>query len=144
MSGNFGNYFAPKTPPKSGSLPAKPAGSPPRGNPLERKLPVFSKVFRWRLPDGQTQEPATVEIVGSFTQWQKVPLHRTTARDGWQVTLNDIPSNRTNHYMLLVDGQPANDPHNDGLAVPHGPEEEKYAFVTSRGRRVFMLFAQTK
>ena len=144
MPGKFGNYFAPKTPPKGGPVPPQPAGSPPRGNPLERKLPVFAKVFRWRLPDGQTQEPATVEIVGSFTQWQKVPLHRTTARDGWQVTLNDIPSNRTNHYMLLVDGQPVRDKHCDGLAVPHGPQEEQYQLLTDRGPRVLMLFAQSK
>jgi hypothetical protein len=46
--------------------------------------------------------------------------------------------------MLLVDGQPAHDRNSDGLAVPHGPQEKHYQFMTSRGPRLFMLFAQTK
>ncbi len=62
----------------------------------------------------------------------------------WQVALHDIGGNRTHHYMLLVDDHPAQDKHCDGLAVPHGPEEEKFAITTFRGPRVFMLFAQTK
>jgi hypothetical protein len=114
-----------------------------RGEPQVRKQ-VYSKVFRWRLPDGQTQEPASVEVVGSFNHWQKVPLTRAGALDAWQVTLHDITVNRTHHYMLLVDGKPAYDNHNDGLAIPHKPEEVRYQLATDRGPRVFMLFAQTK
>ena len=46
--------------------------------------------------------------------------------------------------MLLVDGKPTYDKHCDGLAVPHGPDEEKYAVMTDKGPRVMMLWAQTK
>ena len=105
---------------------------------------VFSKVFRWRLPDRQTREPVSVEVVGSFTNWQKVPLTRTHARDAWHVIFNDIPNNRTHHYMILVDGKPAYDKYNDGLALPQKPEEKRYQIMTDKGPRVFMLFAQTK
>ena len=46
--------------------------------------------------------------------------------------------------MLLVDGLPAQDKNCDGLAIPHGPQEQQYALTTPRGPRLFMLFAQTK
>ena len=46
--------------------------------------------------------------------------------------------------MLLIDGKPTYDKTCDGLAVPHGVEEERYAYPTEKGPRVFMLFAQTK
>lgn len=105
---------------------------------------TFSKVFRWRLPDGQTEEPRTVEIVGSCTHWQRVLLQRDGKLDSWHATVHHIPGNRTHHYMLLLDGKPANDKNCDGLAVPHGPQEEQYAIQTPRGPRVFMLFAQTR
>jgi hypothetical protein len=105
---------------------------------------VFSKVFRWRRPDGHTREPVSVEVAGSFTNWQKVPLTRDGAPDAWQVTLHDIRNHRTHHYMILVDGKPAYDRYNDGLAIPHGPEEERHQIMTDKGPRVFMLFAQTK
>ena len=104
----------------------------------------YSKVFRWRLPDGQTKEPKTVEIVGSFTHWQKVPLNRDGMIDAWHANIHHIEGNKTHHYMLLVDGEPANDKTCDGLAPPHGPQEERYQLMTPRGPRVFMLFAQTK
>ena len=32
----------------------------------------------------------------------------------------------------------------NGLAIPHGFDEEQYAIQTDRGPRVFMMFAQTK
>jgi len=105
---------------------------------------TFTKVFRWHLPKGQTQKPATVEVAGTFTDWEKVPLQRAGAPDAWQVTLHDIPCNRTHHYMLFVDGQPVPDKHCDGLAIPRSPQEEQHALETARGPRVFMLFAQTK
>ena len=122
---------------------------PQKGSPLipERKTDrrtTYSKVFRWRLPDGQTQAPASVEVVGSFTHWQKVALHRDSVLDAWHVTLHHIEGNRTHHYMLLVDGKPAYDKSCDGLAVPHGHIEEQYQLMTDKGARVFMLFAQAK
>jgi hypothetical protein len=104
----------------------------------------FTKIFRWRLPAGQTQAPATVEIVGSFTHWEKVPLTRDSELDAWHVMIHHIPGNRTHHYMLLVDGKPVDDQNADGMAVPHGAQEEQYQLMTARGGRVFMLYAQTK
>ncbi len=132
---------------------------PPKGGPLRRETAplasgqqngsaaptvTFSKVFRWRLPDGQMKAPASVEVVGSFTQWQKVPLTRDSEVDAWHVTIHHIPGNRTHHYMLLVDGKPAHDKNADGFAIPHGPQEEQYQLMTEKGGRVFMLYAQTK
>jgi len=145
MFGNLGDFLGRKAPPKGGPLIPESFfnGSPLRRDPSERKQ-VFAKVFRWRLPDGQTREPVSVEVVGSFTHWQKVPLKRDGAVDAWHVTLHHIQGNRTHHYMLLVDGKPVYDRNNDGLAVPHGPEEEQYQIMTDKGPRVFMLFAQTK
>lgn len=121
--------------------PSRPASGP--GGPGNSKQ-VFSKVFRWRLPDGQMEEPKTVEIVGSFTHWQRVEMIRDGKLDAWHVTLHHIPGGRTHHYMLLVDGKPTMDKTCDGLAVPHGFQEEQYQLQTERGGRVLMLFAQTK
>lgn len=109
----------------------------------ERK-PTYAKVFRWQLPAGKTAEPKTVEVIGSFTDWQRVPLLRHGGRDSWETTVPDIAGHRTHHYMLLVDGLPAPDKNCDGLANPHGPQEQQYALTTPRGPRLFMLFAQTK
>ena len=105
---------------------------------------TYSKVFRWRLPDGQTEAPKTVEVVGSFTHWQKVLMLHDGVLDAWHVTIHHIVGNRPHHYMLLVDGEPVYDKNSDGLAVPHGPQEERYQLTTDRGPRVFMMFAQTK
>ena len=143
MSQQFGNFFNQKRPQTDGHAVHKPVGAPLPAKPPVRK-PVFSKVFRWQLPDGETLEPAAVEVIGTFTKWQKVPLARKNAHDAWQVTLNEIPSHRTHHYMILVDGKPARDDNNDGYALPQGPLERKYQFMTDNGPRVFMLFAQTK
>jgi hypothetical protein len=106
--------------------------------------PAYTRVFRWRLPDGETEEPERVEIVGSFTNWQPVELQRDGKLDAWHSTIHHIPGNRTHHYMLLVDGQPSFDANSDGFAVPHGPVEEQYQLLTDKGMRVLMLFAQTK
>jgi len=105
---------------------------------------TFSKVFRYRLPDGQTSEPELVEVAGTFNQWQRVPLVRDGKLDSWHVTLHHIPGNKTHHYMLFLDGKPFQDKNCDGLAVPTGPQEEQYAIQTARGPRVMMLFAMTK
>ncbi len=112
--------------------------------PKSERPQTFTKIFRWRLPAGQTAAPATVEIVGTFTKWQKVPLVPDEARHVWQVTLNDIPCNRTHHYMLLVDGKPVRDEKCDGQAIPRNAQEAQYQLMTARGPRVLMLFAQTK
>ena len=120
-----------------------PTPAKPKKNPFKIGQ-TFSKVFRWRLPDGQTRAPVSVEIVGSFTRWQKVPLTRASQFDGWQVAIDKIPGNRTHHYMLLVDGKPAHDENADGMAIPHGPQEQQYQFMTDKGGRVFLLYAQTK
>lgn len=137
--------FGRKPTTKSGPLLPEPAPAavPQQHNDAERRQ-TFSKVFRWRLPDGQTHEPATVEVVGSFTHWQKVPLLRDGALDAWHVSLHHLQGNRTHHYMVLVDGKPTYDKTCDGLAVPRGPEEERYQIMTEKGPRVMMLFAQTK
>ena len=121
----------------------RPNTAPPQGEASERRQ-TFSKVFRWRVPDGQTHDPQTVEVVGSFTHWQKVPLVRDGVLDAWHVTLHHLQGNRTHHYMLLVDGKPTYDKTCDGLAVPRGAEEERFQIITERGPRVMMLFAQTK
>ena len=145
MFQTLGNLLGRKTPPRGGPLMPElsSTASPLQRDAGERKQ-VFSKVFRWRLPDGQTREPATVEVVGSFTHWQKTPLIRDSVVDAWHVTLHHIIGNRTHHYMLLIDGEPAFDKTCDGLAVPHGPLEERYQLMTEKGPRVLMLFAQTK
>ena len=129
-----------KTP--AGARP--PAGAkPPAHQHAERKL-TFTKIFRWRLPDGQTQEPATVEIAGTFTNWEKKPLKYDRAMRTWHLMLQDIQGNRTHHYMLLADGKPVADGHSDGMAIPNGAKELQFAIATARGPRVFMLFSQTK
>ena len=114
-----------------------------RREPNDRKQ-AYSKVFRWRLADGQTAEPATVELVGTFSHWQRIAMTRDSVLDSWHVTVHHIPGNKTHHYMMLVDGKPVYDKMCDGLAVPHGPQEEQFAMATDKGPRVFMLFAQTK
>ena len=106
--------------------------------------PPFTKIFRWRLPDGVTEQPASVEVAGTFNHWQKIPLMHDGATDTWHVTVPNIPGHRTHHYMIFVNGRPAADQHADGTAVPHGPQEEAAALMTDRGPRVFMLFAQSK
>jgi phage terminase large subunit-like protein len=110
--------------------------------PEERRL-IFTKVFRWSLPKEETQEPATVEVAGTFTNWRKIPMSHD-ALSGWHLMLDRIPGNRTHHYMFFADGKPVHDIHCDGLAIPQGTEEEKFAIATPRGARVFMLFTQTK
>jgi hypothetical protein len=144
MFESFGTLFGRKPARKGGPLIAEPeAEAPGHREPAERRQ-TFAKVFRWRLPPGQTHEPSKVEVVGSFTHWQKVPLVHDGVLDAWHVTLHHLLSNRTHHYMLLVDGQPFYDKTCDGLAVPRGADEERYALTTEKGPRVMMLFAQTK
>jgi hypothetical protein len=145
MTQNFGNAFLKKPSPKhEPAVPEPVVRSALVGKASAAPKPTYAKIFRWRLPEGRTPEPVTVEIVGTFTNWQKVPLMRDHKEDVWQVTFHDVPAHKTHHYMLLVDGQPAHDKNSDGLAVPHGPLEKRYQLMTARGPRLFMLFAQTK
>ena len=88
--------------------------------------------------------PEKVEVVGSFTNWYPMALHHDRFSKAWQLSLHDIPGNCTHHYMLLVDGLPANDPHSDGLTAPGTPEEERYQYQSPRGPRIFILLSQTK
>ena len=148
MSQNFGNAFLKKPSQRDGAVVPK-APSAPSGRVAAAHKPppprqTYSKVFRWRPPKDQTPEPALVEIAGTFTGWQKVPLVRDGVQDDWHVTLHNLQCGRMHHYMLLVDSQPVRDKHCDGLAVPHGPQEVQYQLMTERGPRVLMLFAQTK
>lgn len=144
MFQRINNFFGGKPAKKAPPLVAEstPATLPARHNGERR--PTFSKIFRWRMPDGHTQVPGTVELAGSFTHWQKQPLGRDGALDAWHLPVHHIPGNRTHHYMILVDGKPTFDKTCDGLAVPHGPDEERFAMPTDKGPRVMMLFAQTK
>ena len=106
--------------------------------------PPFNKIFRWQPSDANALRVTSVEVVGSFSNWQPLPMSFDTLTNTWQVLVQGIPGNQTHRYMLLVNGQPASDKNSDGLAVPHNPEEQKYQFATARGPRVFLLFAQTK
>ena len=145
MSQNFGNAFNIKPPPRSHPAAPEPAVRPaPGGKAAAVPKPTYAKVFRWRLPEGRTQEPATVEIVGTFSNWQRVPLVYDRKQHVWHVTIPHVPAHKMHHYMLLVDGQPAHDKNSDGLAVPHGLQEQQYQLMTDRGPRLFMLFAQSK
>jgi hypothetical protein len=144
MFSSFGNMFGRKAPMKGGPLLAEPPSARPVTTNGNLSAQTYTRVFRWRLPDGHTASPASVEIVGSFTHWQKVPLKRDSELDAWHVTIHHIPGNRTHHYMLLVDGEPIYDKNAAGLAVPHGPQEERYQLQTERGGRVFMMYSQTK
>lgn len=115
---------------------------PPHG--LTAKRPqFFSKIFRWQQ-EKPGPLPVRVEITGTFNGWQKAPLKYDRANGIWQLTLENIPGNRTHNYMLLVNGRPTADKNSDGMAVPHTDEEKQNALETPRGPRVFMLFSQTK
>lgn len=109
-----------------------------------KRPPTFNKVFRWKPGQTAGPPPASVEVVGSFNDWQRVPLKYDAASQAWQLTLHHLPGNRTHNYMLLVDGKPAPDKHADGLAVPHSAQEKQHQLQTPRGPRIFMLFSQTK
>jgi hypothetical protein len=144
MFQRLGSFFGDKPPQKGAPLIQEPPSSvsPLQRAPVDRR-PTYSKVFRWRMPDGQTTPPKTVEVAGSFNHWQRVPLVRDGVLDAWHVTLHHIQGNRTHHYMLFIDGQPTYDKTCDGLAVPIA-QEEPHAVKTDKGPRVLMLFAQTK
>lgn len=138
----FNSLFGKKPAQKSGPVTWEPAARSPISQ--NNSQPSFTKVFRWRLPEGRTEPPTSVEIVGSFTKWQRVTMSRDGVLDAWHVTIHNIPSHQTHHYMMLVDGKPTHDKNCDGFAPPRGADEERYTLQTDRGPRVFMLFSQTK
>src|SRR5208282_2821707 len=104
----------------------------------------FTKVFRWPVPAEQTPQPTTVEVIGSFSGWRKVPLRYDLPSRTWQNILKNIEGNRTHRYVILVDGKPCYDKTCDGLAAPQTPDEAKWQIATPKGSRVMLLFAQTK
>jgi 1,4-alpha-glucan branching enzyme len=105
---------------------------------------LVSKIFRWQPEQPGGPMPVRVEVAGSFNDWQRVALKRDRVSGVWQVTVNDIPANRTHTYMLLVNGRPVKDKHADGLAIPQSPGDQQHQLETPRGPRVFLLASQTK
>jgi len=69
-----------------------------RGNGIAKQGPSFSKVFRWQPSDPNAPMPATVELVGSFTNWQVEAMKRDAVTNTWQLALDGIPGNRTHRY----------------------------------------------
>ena len=115
--------------------------APPKN--IAVKPAYFNKVFRWQQ-ETPGPLPVRVEIAGSFSNWQKMPMKYDRANRVWQLALENIPGNCTHNYMLLVNGRPTKDNNSDGLAVPQTAEEKQHQLETPRGPRVFMLFSQTK
>ena len=146
MSQNFGNAFNIKPPPRSHPAAPEPAVRPaPGGKAAAVPKPTYVKVFGWRLPEGRSQEPAKRSKLSAPLQTGSGAADaRQQSGHAWHVTIPHVPAHKIHHYMLLVDGQPAHDKNSDGLAVPHGPQEQQYQLMTGRGPRLFMLFAQTK
>ena len=118
------------------------ADSFPHPLPIKRAA-TFTKIFRWKQ-ETPGPMPVRVEIVGSFNGWQKLPLKYDRAGGIWQLTVENIPGNKTHNYMLLINNRPTADKYSDGLAIPQTEEEKQYQLETPRGPRVFMLFSQTK
>src|SRR5689334_2360572 len=115
---------------ETGSTPTVPAS--PESGKREQRF-GYSKVFRWPVPAEQTPQPTTVEVVGTFSGWRKVPLSYDRPTRTWQVMLNDIEGNRTHRYVILVDGKPSYDKTCDGLVAPQTPDEAKWGIQTPRG-----------
>ena len=118
--------------------------SDPAAPAIPTKAATFSKVFRLEPADPKAPLPVSVAVVGTFSDWQPVPLKWDRANRVWQLLLENIPGNCTHHYMLLVNGRPTNDKNADGFAMPATEQEKAYALTTPRGPRLFMLFSQTK
>ena len=112
--------------------------------PTPKKASTFNKVFRWEPADPQAPKPQSVAVVGSFSDWQAIPLELDQSGKVWQLALNNLPGNCTHRYMLLLDGHPTKDANADGLAIPETELEKAWALTTPRGPRLFMLFSQTK
>jgi len=145
MIDSIASYIEWKSRTKNGSNDASTATAPSRpDSELGEQRTGFTKVFRWPVPAEQTAQPTTVEVVGSFSDWHRVPLAYDKPTRTWIATLNSIPGNHTHRYVILVDGKPTYDKTCDGLAAPQSPAEARWQIETPRGPRVMLLFAQTK
>jgi len=128
-------------PPEARIIPTVPRD--PEAEQYEQRT-GFTKVFRWPVPAEQTPQPTTVEVVGSFSGWRKVPLSYDPPSRTWRIILNNIEGNRTHRYVILVDGKPSYDKTCDGLTTPRTREEAKWQITTPKGPRIMLLFGQTK
>src|SRR5271157_3209051 len=127
------NKGRPRTrPPVASILPAVPRR--PEAEKREQRT-GFTKVFRWPVPADQTPQPAMVEVVGSFSEWRKVPLSFDPPSRTWQIIMENVGGNRTHRYVMLVDGKPSYDKTCDGLTAPQSPDEAKWQIATPRGPR---------
>lgn len=141
---NFLSKFMTRTAaPAAGPAPVTAIPSAMTRGPGDRKA-TYAKIFRYSPPHAHDHDLQRVEIVGSFTNWHPVAMSVNRQDHTWQVTIDGIEGNKTHHYMLLVNGHPANDKMCDGYAVPHGDIEHRYSITTPRGPRLFLLFAQAK
>jgi hypothetical protein len=131
----------PRTRPRARITPT--ARLRPEAEPREERT-GYTKVFRWPVPADEAPQPTTVEVIGSFSGWVKVPLSYDPPSRTWQIILNGVEGNRTHRYVMLVDGKPTYDKTCDGLTAPQTPEEAKWQISTPKGSRVMLLFAQTK
>jgi hypothetical protein len=125
------------------ALPSPVFGSAMMQRAGDRKA-TYAKIFRYSPPHGHEHQPSQVEIVGSFTDWRPVALASNPQDHTWQAKIDGIEGNKTHHYMLLVNGHPANDKMSDGYTLPQGEIEKRFAITTPRGPRLFLLFAQAK
>ncbi len=113
----------------------------PRTEPVDQQI-GFTKIFRLPVPREQSPQPTTVEVVGSFSDWQRVPLAYNKPTRTWETALS-LKNNHTHRYVFLIDGTPAYDETCDGLTAPQSPTEAKWQIPTAHGPRVMLLFART-
>ncbi len=146
MFGSFTHFMTPKSDKqiRPSQAATAPRLAPKRETAWEGNQSGFSKMIRWPVPNEQTPQPTTVEVVGSFSNWQKVPLAYDKPTKTWTTTLSNIQGNHTHRYVILVDGKPSYDKTCDGLTAPQSPQEERYQIDTPRGPRVMLMFSQTK
>ncbi len=105
---------------------------------------TYTRWIRWPVPAGLEPTPTSVEVVGSFTDWHRLPLVYDPATRSWNAAVQDIVANRTHRYVILVDGKPSYDSTCDGLTLPQEQEERRYQIQTGKGPRVMLMFGQTK
>lgn len=94
------------------------ARAPKKTEPRESKQPKQSQeTFTISAPEAQT-----VELVGSFTDWENNPISLKKSRDGtWKTTV--ALGSGTYEYRFKVDGQWRNDPDCPRrLTNPYGEE----------------------
>ena len=144
MNDAITEYLEWKSKTKTGRSQATPEAPVHSDSEAQGQQVGFPKVFRWPVTPQQTSPPTIVEVVGSFSDWQRVPLTYDKPTKTWLVTLNNIRGNHTHRYVFLVDGKPSYDKTCDGLATPESSQEERWQIETPKGPRVMLLFSQTK